>query len=271
MGGNASAPLLFLLALVGGFLFTYRCHRFSYQAARVEGQRLLFVAAGWAVLLLIWSRVFLIVAPDYLPTPFVDWVSQKWETLTKPVDGPILAPCLGAFFWGPIFAWLVNRVYGAKRAGAHAIESYGSELEKIVHRAWTDKLMLSITLTNRKVYVGWPVFTPDPRQSVEDLRLLPAASGYRNENTLRLEFTTEYNPVYRRIERNPHLRLEAEDFEIVFPVDELVSVNLFSPKVEQEWFEPSPQQPETTNGLGFLHTLLILLTVWRITRKPKKG
>ena len=105
---------------------------------------------------------------------------------------------------------------------------------------------------------------------MEDLRLLPAASGYRDDKTLRLEFTTEYNPVYRRIERNPHLGLEAEDFEIIFPLDELVSVNLFSPKVEQEWFEPSPEQPETASGSGLLHTLLTLLAVWRITRQPTK-
>lgn len=268
MENIASAPLLFLLALVGGFLFTYRCHRFSYQAARVEGQRLLFVAAGWAVLLLIWSRVFLLVAPDYLPTFFVDWVDATWQTLTKPLalNEPILATCVGAFFWGPIFAWVVNRIYGAKRAGAHAIDKYGSELGKIVHRAWTDKLMVSVTLVNRKVYVGWPVFTPDPRQSVEDLRLLPAASGYRDPDTLRLEFTTEYNPVYKRIERDRHLKLEAEDFEIVFPLDDLVSVNLFSPKVEQEWFEPPQDQPITTSNSELLSTLLILLTVWKITR-----
>ena len=44
-------------------------------------------------------------------------------------------------------------------------------------------------IENRKVYVGWPVFTPDPKVSTEELRLLPAVSSYRDERDLPLIFT----------------------------------------------------------------------------------
>jgi len=46
MQNIAPASVLFLLALAGGFLFTYQCHAFTYQAARVEGQRLFVRSCG---------------------------------------------------------------------------------------------------------------------------------------------------------------------------------------------------------------------------------
>jgi uncharacterized membrane protein len=135
MQNIASASVLFLLALAGGFLFTYRCHAFSYQAARVEGQRLLFVAAGWAVILLIWSRAFLLAIQHLAPESFVTWLGWAWAAFVEPFYGPALATFFGAFVWGPILAWLVNLFYRPKRASARAIRKYGGELEKLVHRA----------------------------------------------------------------------------------------------------------------------------------------
>jgi hypothetical protein len=92
-------------------------------------------------------------------------------------------------------------------------------------------------------------------------------------------FTTDYSRVYQRIEEEavpglrPEERLSANDLEMVIPVDEIVSANLFSTEIEQEWFEMPSDQPTNTQPapLGLAHTLLTLLIVWGITRKPKKG
>src|SRR5215216_5026747 len=117
MQNVGSVSALLLLALVGGFLFAYRCHAFSYQAARVEGQRLLFVAAGWAVILVIWSRASLVAAEHIFSADFVDGVSQAWESFTEPVGGGwTLATFFGALVWGWLLASLVNVFYRPKRA-----------------------------------------------------------------------------------------------------------------------------------------------------------
>jgi len=210
----------------------------------------LFVAAGWAAILLIWSRVFLLTVENVASESFVSWVSWAWGAFVGPVYGPALATFFGAFVWGPVLARLVNLFYRPKRAAARAIRKYGGELEKLVHRAWSDELLVSVTLDNQKVYVGWPVFTPDPRRHTEDLRLLPAVSGYRDDKTLKLTFTTQYFPAYQLIATNPASGLRASDFEIAVPLDNLTSINLFSLDIPQDLFEiPSgdpKQSPATT-------------------------
>ena len=276
MQNIASASALLLLALAGGFLFTYQCHAFSYQAARVGGQRLLFVAAGWAVALLIWSQAFLLAIRYLAPESVLAWISRTWSAFTEPVYGPALAVFFGALVWGPILAWLVNLFYRPKRAAARAIRKYGGELEKLAHRAWSDELLVSITLENQKVYVGWPVFTPDPRRNTEDLRLLPAVSGYRNDKTLELTFTTQYFPAYRLIAASPASGLRASDFEIVIPLDKLISINMFSLEIPQSIFEiPSEQTDEPqaasqkASGLGSLTALLGILVGWVLGRRAR--
>lgn len=251
MDSAASVSALLLLALVGGFLFTYRCHVFSYQAARVEGQRLLFVAAGWAVILLIASRLLLLAAPYIFAEYLVNSVARFWGALVEPVAGIALPTFFGALVLGPTLAWSVNQFYRPKAAGARAVQKYGGELEKLLYRAWRDELLVSVNLENRKVYVGWPIFTPDPRRNTEDLRLLPALSGYRSEADLRLNFTTQYFPAYRRIADSPSLGLRAADFAIAIPLSNLVSVNLFSLKVPQSLFQiPSSGEAGSTESPG---------------------
>ncbi len=100
-----------------------------------------------------------------------------------------------------------------------------------------EEALVSVTLSNRKVYVGWPVYTPDPRRETRDFRLLPALSGYRNEKTLELQFTTQYINVYQRIQSGAISGVDADDFEIAIPLDEVVSANLFSLEIDQQLFE----------------------------------
>lgn len=118
------------------------------------------------------------------------------------------------------------------------------------------------------------MFTPDPRSTAEELRLLPAVSGYRDEETLRLEFTTEYYPAYELINTDPALGLEAADFEIVVPLDKLASVNLFLLDIDQGLFEilsieangAHQTSPQEESNSGLFTTLLWLLVAWTARR-----
>jgi hypothetical protein len=55
--------------------------------------------------------------------------------------------------------------------------------------------MVLVTVTSGKVYVGILIAaTEDPNESRRFLRLIPILSGYRNKDTLKVSYTTLYEP-----------------------------------------------------------------------------
>jgi len=72
-------------------------------------------------------------------------------------------------------------------------------------------------------------------------------SGYRDKATHELTFNTDYTRVYQELMGEDESRLVrgVEDFEIVIPVAEVLSANLFDPDVYGRFNPPKPaaQQP----------------------------
>lgn len=126
---------------------------------------------------------------------------------------------------------LLNRFDNREMLSGNIILKYGSQLEKFFYETITHQLPVSVSLDNRKVYVGyvWGLAPLDPHR-VGDyaVRLLPIRSGYRDEKTLELHFTTRYTEVYRRIGREELEGVKREDFLIVLPVKNIISANLFA-------------------------------------------
>jgi hypothetical protein len=110
-------------------------------------------------------------------------------------------------------------------------------LERLLYDSQASTYPVSISLKNEKVYIGWPVLTPEPMHRIQDIRILPVASGFRDPVTKALTISTEYFPVYRAIERGA-LRMDPEDFEIVIALDEVRSANQFSLDIDQDLFRP---------------------------------
>jgi hypothetical protein len=276
----AAVSALFLLALSGGFLFMHWCHRFRFAASRQEGQRLLFLSVCWAVPLLAWSCLFLWAANGVLSGPRREQIGAWWSDVLGPLATSGTVIFVVAFVSGPAFALLVNLFYRKGRASRYALSRFGSELEQFLYESMNEALLVSVTLENRKVYVGWPTSTGVPLlrerkpEEKDQLSLLPALSGYRDEITHKVKFTTQYWEVYEKVsDPNWELagQLGAGDFEVVIPWEAIVSAQRYSPELEQGMFEMTPEQPEQTRNTGLLHTLLTLLTVWRITREPPRG
>lgn len=203
----------------------------------MEGRQLLLLVTAIAVGLLILSRASLLIAPLIIPESVLAFVRQVWDAIVSPFEVPALSTYFGAFLWGPALALLVNMFYGAEKASTRVIKRYGAEREKLLFVAMEEEALVSVTLSNRKVYVGWPVYTPDLRRETRDFRLLPAVSGYRDEKTLELWFTTQYIGIYQRLGGGAFEGLSAEDFEVAIPLDEVTSVGQFSLAIDQDLFK----------------------------------
>jgi hypothetical protein len=67
---------LLLLPLLGGYVLVTRSHIFAFRAAKHTGERLIFMAALAAVILLALARVGVIVLVSVLPAA-ADW----WHVL----------------------------------------------------------------------------------------------------------------------------------------------------------------------------------------------
>ena len=166
----------------------------------MEGRQLFFLVGAVAAGLLLLSRFFLLVGETLSPEIAVSYVRESWNLFFDPFGVPALSVYVGAFLLGPILALIVNRFYGAGKASTRAIKRYGDEREKLFFQAMQDSSLVLVSMEDRKVYIGWPVYSPDLRRDTKDFRLLPVLSGYRDEQTLELHLTTQYLDAYAQVQ-----------------------------------------------------------------------
>ena len=277
--GTPLAALL-LLALAGGFMFASRYLGTRYRISRAQGQEIIFYAAAYAIVLLAFSFVLLWLASALIPAPYEQRIGTIWKQLLGPVGNDtaaVLPPFLGAFILGLIGGPLLNRVRDAGRIATEVIFEHGSQLERFLYTAMLDAQLLFVGLESRKVYVGWvtlqPKLKPQFHSDTEYFGFLPARSGYLDEKTLEPHFTAQYGPIYEKILDGVITYVDMDDFDILLPMDRVVVIRPYSLDLPQEEFVMSPGQvpPAQTSGGGTLQTLLILLMVWRIIRRPTRN
>ena len=232
--------LLFALPLVGGLIFSSHWNFTRWRVAREEGHRLYFRAVFWGAV------IFALVA---IARPCVEGVvplvssavtylkaliePMAKDELTAPALADLTITCFVAMLSGWPLAKLLNFAFPEREWIRRAIEK--DDLEKLLLRAADEEVPLCVTMDDRKVYVGYVVEGFDPALGRKSILILPLISGYRDEDTLEVNFTTFYTYLYgarEAMDRTAPLPapldyLTAEDFIIVLPVDRIASYRLF--------------------------------------------
>lgn len=285
---------LLLLPLLGGYLFLRWWNPTRYHALRAEKERLLILAAIPGLISLILA--FAIVKGVGAILPCSGWPNfpcfPAWWKSNVPFDylgTSLLAFALGASVWWP---W--NKLFCSQKVAIDkVIDEDKIPFELLLKKAQDQTKTVSVTMSNGKVYVGWVTHSFNPALPTRFIQILPIKSGYRNQETKWLEFTTFYSEAldqlkrdvdekfdeYReafeqlvqvttRNERRPDPRtasqihelnkridqLEAEieelettadDFDIVVPVSEIMSINVFSEYVHSQYFTASEEDDQT--------------------------
>ncbi|HKQ30803.1 MAG TPA: hypothetical protein VJS66_05915 [Burkholderiales bacterium] len=226
--------LLLILPVIGGYYFTNNWNVTHFRSAREEGHRLYFRAVLYGSVL--FTVVYLLrVVLNKFVTPYAGF-----EALLDELILPLLKPdkdgfklssiaitsfyslIIGVTLWKPL-NYLFPRDHFLKKAVQN------NDFERLIHTAVEKNSPLCMTVENQKVYVGFVVKTLDPTQDRKTLGILPVMSGYRLANR-RVEFTTYYSDIYdeiRNAETGRFAHLTPDDFEIVIPVDKIVSANMF--------------------------------------------
>lgn len=122
-----------------------------------------------------------------------------------------------------------------------AIKHLNADFELILYRGFDQAKPICFTLRSGKVYVGQVMGAVDPVDSRDMIRILPTMSGYRDEKTHKVTFTTFYKKLYGSIDEKEELsHLHDENFEIVFSFTDVQTANLFDTSAYDEFQQHGP-------------------------------
>jgi hypothetical protein len=246
--------ILVLLPLVGGYIFAGNWDYTRYKLAREDGHRLYFRAAFWGVALVAalmvvhilfyhfsgWYQERVLYLRDLLDPWFKD--SEKGN----PVDFAVVAT-ISMLLAYPLASFL-NRIFHKKQVAwvFRAIEH--DDIERILHRAASERRPIAVTMANRKVYVGFVIRTFDPAKLRKSISVLPLMSGHRMEQDGRLKFTTFYTQIYgtdahpahggRVSLPKPLEHMSPQDFEVALPLELVQSLSLFDLETYRQFQHP---------------------------------
>ena len=251
--------LLFALPLVGGLIFCSNWNFTRWRVAREEGHRLYFRAVLFGAL------IFALIAGvrPYVESasPHFSWVVKLAKELVQPLakeksSAPAVADltitCFLAMLAGWPLAWLLNLVFWRNYWLRCAIKK--DELEGFLLNAADREISIALTMDDGKVYVGYVVAGFDPAIGRKCILLLPLMSGYRDQQTHKVNFTTFYTELYggdgptdQTVPLpDPLQHLTAEDFITVLPADRIVSYRLFDAPAYRQFQKPRSADPQSS-------------------------
>lgn len=229
---------LLLMPLVGGFFFAESSFFLRYQVAREDGHRRYFRSAAVGVLLFLLifvARLWLSGFQWYGATEA--WISQAVRASISPEAArhvPLAITCVGAILVAYPLAFVSNvalLIIGFDRDHwlARAINKEDDEFDSILFRCLERDQAVMVTLDNRKVYVGYVAGLWEPRSTRRGFGLIPALSGYRDQDTMQLTITTFYNIFSATIEEAAEGSSEQFKLEMMIPYSRVSTVAIFDP------------------------------------------
>jgi hypothetical protein len=222
-----------VVPLLSGYVFAVLFPPSAVHVAREDGHKLYFRSAFYGIFLFFCSILinsFLVnVSPRFVCSilSFILYLSEPFSSLIS--INPKMANLVLLNTICLNLAVLLGLLFNvSKRFKLYIFDKVikYDDIEVIITRAVRNGMPISLSLKSGKVYVGFIAATIDPKEKRKDIRILPLLSGFRRPDDKTFEFTTNYQRIYRlREDELSHLALD--DFEIVFPLSEVQSINLF--------------------------------------------
>ena len=211
----------FLVPVLGGYLLLRGWTYTKYQAERLTGYHLILHSTAMGVALWLVASLATQVLENCVPSfyGFVQSVLPGFATFDQ----------LVCIFFGFIFPFIGNPLVSSEERTRELLEQYGDDVEKLIDEAVRDIELVEVTTKSRKIYVGVPLESNLLSRKDSGIALIPFASGYRSESTLKLVFTTWYADVIEQAVERGELVDELQ-MRIVLPFQQIVSVRKFIPE-----------------------------------------
>ena len=213
-----------LLHAVAGYLFLITCELTRHQAARASGYHVLLQSAAWGFALYLVAHAAAFGLDHWCESVVKFW--SDWAP--EPFTGEVMLSLVLALAvpYALRFCGVVSPLQIARGVAL----GEGGHIELLILDSMEHGKAVELTLRNRKSYVGLVTDLAVGENSSGDLVLIPMLSGYRNEETLKLEITTDYIPVVRAY-TEPGSTLTEDDFRVAVPLNEIVSARPFEKDV----------------------------------------
>jgi len=248
MEALGSAALL-LFAIAGYVTLRHSCHytKFRWEALAWEQNAFESAACGFALFLAV--RLLVVLIP-----PLHE--SGAAQLLKSALPFPFSGSLVAAFAVGMAGGHAVNLAWNASRSHRRAVRNHGGDLRAFLHDAAHSGNPVALSMDTRKVYVGSVVVPPALREP-SHVVLMPTLSGYRDETTRQVVFTTAYEEVYedllRRQDAGEDVEIDVDAFQIVLPLAAIASANLYDNDVYLRYFSGPPEEDEPLPGEGARH------------------
>jgi hypothetical protein len=249
---------LLLLPVLGGFCFVHFCYFLNFRAQRLDGYRLLLESALWGLLLTLPARLITYYWPRYSST---GWrIREEWGHLFR--DAPLSGTASVSLLLGLSLPFLINWLHATylqlpEQAGERekdpgwfydernpkrkieeflkpakiaardrSLKDLGNDLQRLLYKAIQQDDPILVTLANRRVYVGYVTETPSLlNPESQYLSLLPALSGYRDNETLQVVLDLIYPDPE---ELKGKVEFDPEDLLLMtVPLSEIKSASLY--------------------------------------------
>lgn len=127
-------------------------------------------------------------------------------------------------FWKPETLWHYQRVFGARKTVAlrAATKRQGSQLHIFLNDAVVLERMVSVTMSNRKFYIGYVKTSPTLHPDDTHFQLFPLRSGYRRSESLTWEFTADYSALQTARNTDPA--------SVILKLGDVQVANFFDPE-----------------------------------------
>ena len=237
---SGGAALVVVLSVVGYVFLRHCCHRTSLRWDALEWQQNIFESTAVGLALFGASRLSALLL-ELAPGSWRPLFESVPALLNREPSTPFAGSVIASLALGGLLAMAINRKWPKKPAQALAIAHHGGSLRSLLMDAHLTRRAVMLTLSTRKVYVGW-VFTPPLLRRPTYLVIFPTLSGYRSNDDLAIRWTTDYAPVYldltSRADEGEQLKTEPSHFQLVLPLDSVASATFFDKELYDRHFAP---------------------------------
>lgn len=226
---------LLILPLAAAYYMLTRCLYFKFKQERLDRQRLLFEAILLGIILLLISVTFKVIINNIAPN-LTDWCRR---------NNPIQAPYIEISVFTLLLSYFGTKIFNFGWRNVlyqvHAIEHFGTHLEKLIKESWINEELILVTLKNNKWYIGTPEFLPVPFLTKEII-LKPVFSGFRNERH-ELIFTTHYLPIYLNFDPESEDDVkELMSLKVILNYEDIISASPYSKNLYDKLMKTSSEE-----------------------------
>ena len=218
---------LLLIPTLGGYWLLTHLYYTRYSILRDSGYHVLFKSAIAGCSLIVASRLAII----FLLNPFFPSIGETWKFHAPfAYSGTVALSVL----LGGVLPIVINWFYGKEKAAQRVAVESGDVIEILISESIESEKFVELSLRSGKSYIGLALESGIATHGEPDIALIPIASGYRSEETHKLQITTNHAAIFEEF-LSESSDMVYEDFRIVIPMSEIVSARIFDPEVYERF------------------------------------